>query len=339
MNSKIIITWFVGVSIFTLQSCIKHPDAEPNTARGNFEALWKIVDTRYCYLAHKGIDWNGVYARYSPHVDTISSKYTLFGLLSKMLAELKDGHVNLYSEFDRSRYWNWYTDYPPNFYSDLIYSDSYLGHNYRIAGPFRYKLIANGRVGYVYYNSFSSNFSASNIKAIFELFAHCDGLILDVRNNGGGLITNSELLASYFFTAQTLIGYLNHKTGAGHTDFSEPIAIYTRPNESLRWERPVAVLTNRMSYSATNEFVCRMKHAPRSTIVGDITGGGGGMPLSSELPNGWMVRFSASPMYDAQMQHIEEGIAPDVKVEISTSDKENGKDTIIEKAVELMMLQ
>ena len=65
-------------------------------------------------------------------------------------------------------------------------------------------------------------------------------------------------------------------------------------------KRKVVVLTNRHSYSATNDFVNSMRCFPNVTLVGDKTGGGSGLPFSSELPNGWGVRFSASPHLDAQ---------------------------------------
>ena len=51
-----------------------------------------------------------------------------------------------------------------------------------------------------------------------------------------------------------------------------------------------------------------------ATIIGDQTGGGSGLPFSSELPIGWSVRFSASPYYDARMKQIEFGIEPDIYV-------------------------
>jgi len=79
-----------------------------------------------------------------------------------------------------------------------------------------------------------------------------------------------------------------------------------------------------MSFSATNSFVVRMKLAPNATVVGDKTGGGGGLPFSSEIPNGWMVRFSASPIFDANMQQTEWGIDPDVKVDLEVADELNG---------------
>jgi hypothetical protein len=323
-------------SVVLLPSCIDEPELQPNTYKGNFEALWKIIDTKYCYLDYKNINWDSIHSVYKSRVDTVSGNIHFFDLMGAMLNELKDGHVNLYSDFDKSRYWKWFTDYPSNFSSSLITSDRYLGDDYRMAGGFMYKTINNGTVGYMYYDDFSDSFSDANIVAILKSFSACKGLIIDVRNNGGGYLDLSEKLASYFFPEEKITGYITHKTGLGHSDFSTPVAVKTPAHKTIQWQRPVIILTNRMSYSATNSFVSRMKLAPKAIIVGDQTGGGGGLPLSSELPNGWLVRFSAEPMYDAGMQHIEWGISPTVKVDMSATDEANGYDTIIEKAISLI---
>jgi C-terminal processing protease CtpA/Prc len=318
---------FFLLTIISFSSCIT--DDEPqfgNSVEGNFEALWHIVDTRYCYLDYKNIDWDSVHSAYRLRLKDVKDKYQFFDLLADMLAELKDGHVNLTSEFDRSRYWNWYTDYPRNFDSEIVQNDKYLGRNYRISGGFRYKTIADGRIGYIWYGSFSDGF---NFSAVIAQFADCEGLIIDVRDNGGGMLTYAETLASYFFEKKDTIGYMCHKTGAGHSDFSALKAVVTP--DSYKWKKPVAVLTNRMSFSATNDFVCRMKYAPQAVIIGDRTGGGGGLPMSSELPCGWAVRFSASPMFDREKNHIEFGIDPDIKIDMDTLDNRN--DAIIDRAI------
>ena len=75
-----------------------------------------------------------------------------------------------------------------------------------------------------------------------------------------------------------------------------------------------------------------LKGLPRVTVIGDRTGGGAGLPFTSELPNGWTLRFSASPMYDSEMRMTEMGIDPDMKVDISSSDYARSIDTIIETA-------
>lgn len=331
---KFIVLFIVLPMLFA--SCIDEPVRQPDTYKGNFESLWKIIDEKYCYLDFKNINWDSIHTVYKPRVDTVSNQYAFFDLMGSMLAELKDGHVNLYSDFDKSRYWKWFTDYPSNFSTSLIFSNRYLGNNYRIAGGFRYNKIADDSIGYMYYGDFSNRFSDTNISFILKSFSGCKGLIIDVRDNGGGYLDLSQDLASYFFTEEKVTGYMTHKTGIGHSDFSEPVEMKTPAHKTIKWQLPVIILTNRMSYSATNAFVCRMKLAPKAIIVGDKTGGGGGMPLSSELPNGWMVRFSAVPMFDANMNQIEWGIDPNVKVDMSSADEAAGYDTIIEKAISLI---
>lgn len=327
------------VCIVGFASCMDDLTIPPNTYRSNFETLWKIVDTRYCYLDLKKINWDSIYTVYEARLanDTVD-EITFFDAMAEMLAELKDGHVNLYSSFDRSRYWNWFTDYPANFNETLVYNERYLGLNYKVVNGLRYKHIADGKVGYIYYESFGNGFSDKNISYIFQHFAPCEkGLIIDIRNNGGGSADLSARLASYFFEQDTVNMYLQHKNGPGHSDFSKPVPMKTTAHKSIQWKRPVVVLANRASYSATNLFVSRMKDAPKVTVIGDKTGGGGGMPFSNELPNGWMVRFSASPMYDGNMQHIEFGIEPDIKVDLDSVDMMKGKDTLIERAVSYLI--
>jgi len=321
------------VTIVILPSCINEPVTEPNTHEGNFQSLWKIIDTRYCYLDYKKINWDSIYTVYHQQVPAATGQIPFFDLMGKMLDELKDGHVNLYSQFDLSRYWKWFQDYPSNFSSDLIYTTRYLSENYRIAGGFNYGKINNNQIGYIYYGSFSDAFSDANMAYALNSFSNCRALIIDVRNNGGGSLDQSKQLASYFFKKTTVTGYIRHKTGDGHSDFSNPVEIITPAHPTIQWQRPVAILTNRMSFSATNDFVNRMTIAPNAIIVGDRTGGGGGLPLSSELPNGWLVRFSSSPMYNIAMENTEFGIDPYIQVALSAADQANGIDTIIERAI------
>ena len=80
-----------------------------------------------------------------------------------------------------------------------------------------------------------------------------------------------------------------------------------------------------------------MRLLPQVTVMGDRTGGGSGLPFSSELPNGWSVRFSACPVLDVNKQHTEFGIDPDIAVAITGEDIMKGRDTIIEAAIGLLL--
>lgn len=321
------------MQLVMLQGCMDTNVQFDNHPRGNFEALWSIIDRNYCFFEYKKIDWNSIYDDYSSRVTSEISNESLFKLMGEMLAELKDGHVNLTASHDITRYWEWQENYPANFDNEV--QKHYLKNDYSITSGMRYKILEDN-VGYIYYGSFTNDVSESGLDQILSRMAICKGLIIDVRNNGGGSLSNVEKIASRFFNERTLVGYISHKIGPGHNDFSELYPKYTESSIRVRYQKPVVVLTNRGCYSATNEFVSIMKHAKKTTIIGDKTGGGSGLPFSSELPNGWSVRFSASPMFNAQKQHIEFGVEPDVYVDMEQVDKENNIDTIIEKARELL---
>ena len=319
-----------------LTSCITE-DEQPNTRQGNFEALWKIMDEHYCFFADKqqayGLDWNAVYQKYKVRVNEDMSNTQLFEVLGDMLGELRDGHVNLSSSYDYARYWAWHEDFPKNFNDSL--ERRYMGTDYKIAGGLHYRIL-DDNIGYVRYSSFQSGFGDGNLDDILSYLMLCRGLIIDIRNNGGGDLTYAEKLAARFTDEKVLVGYMRHKTGKGHNDFSDMDPKYLEPSSRLRWHRPVCLLTNRSVFSAANEFTMYMKALPLVTVVGDRTGGGAGMPFSSSLPNGWSVRFSACPMYDAQRQTTEFGIDPDYNISLKDENFLRGEDTIIEFARELI---
>ncbi len=322
------------VSVLAATSCITE-EVAPNTIRGNFDALWQTLDERYCFFDLKateyGLDWNEVYARYQPKLAEQKTLWDYFNLLEDVVCELRDGHVNIISSLGTARYGEWFDNYPAN-YADTL-ERKYLGRttDYVTTGGLKYRVLADS-IAYVRCPSFDVSFGDGNLHVMMLTLAPCKGMILDIRSNGGGRLTSAEKLASVFVAGKTTGGYMAHKTGKGHNDFSKPQAIEIEPFGGQRWTKPLVVLTNRRTYSAANAFVMFVKGLPGVTIVGDKTGGGSGMPLTSELPCGWTLRFSACPMYDRQMALTEEGIAPDVKVDITSEDYRRDVDTIIETA-------
>ena len=321
---------FFCLSLFI--GCVDEEE-QPDTPEGNFEALWKIIDEHYCFFDYKNVDWNSVYNIYKVRARGEISHEQLFEVLTDMLSELRDGHVNLYSAFDYGRYWRWHEDYPTNF-SDTL-QRRYLGTNYHIAGGLKYKIL-DDNIGYVYYESFSNGIGEGNLDEVIQHFMFCQGMIFDIRGNGGGTVTNVDKIAARFCNEKTLVGYSQHKTGKGHNDFSDLEPIYIEPSSNLRWQKPVVLLTNREVFSAANEFTQYMRCMPQVIQVGDQTGGGSGMPFTATLPNGWTVRFSACPNYDRDRNQTEFGIAPDYNVAITDADFLRGKDTIIEFARNLL---
>lgn len=309
-----------------------------NDPRGNFEALWSILDEHYCFFDQKDVDWDRVHDTYSRRISDRMTREELFIVCADMLAELRDGHVNLSAPFNTSYYRAWWSDYPQNFNKRLI-EESYFNFNYRQSSGMMYGFLENN-IGYIYYESFSSPVGEGNLDYALNFLSTANGLIIDVRDNGGGSLTNVETFVARFIDRPTLVGYISHKTGPGHNDFSEPYAITYLPAEEgrIRWAKPIVVLTNRSTFSAANNFASVMKNLPGVTIVGSVTGGGSGVPFSSELPCGWGIRFSACSMLDALGESTEGGITPSegCSVDLDPIDALNGRDTILEKAIGIL---
>ncbi len=321
---------------FATSACVNEEEFD-DTPQGNLEALWRIIDEHYCFFDYKqhvyGLDWQEVHARYAAQVNDGMSQKQLFEVLCNMLAELRDGHVNLSAPHDFGRYWAWSEDYPSNVSDTLL--RRYMGTDYKIAAGIDY-CILDDNIGYVRYESFTQGVGEGNLDEALLHMILCRGLIIDIRGNGGGDLTNAEKMAARFCNEKTLVGYRQHKRGTGHSDFSPMEPRYLEPSANIRWQKPVVVLTNRQVFSAANEFTLYMKSLPNVKIVGDQTGGGSGMPFSSSLPCGWTVRFSAVPMYDTERQPTEFGIAPDYRVDLTDDDFRRGRDTLIEFARQLI---
>lgn len=325
----------------TLTGCHEAPDYR-NTLYGNLDALWDIVDQRYCFFDRKGLDWDSIGAVYRRKLDSLPENATIvdyFDICSGMLDELKDGHVNLISSFNTSYYRKWWTDYPQDFDLRTV-QQYYLDFDYLSTSGISYKMLPDS-IGYMYYPSFSNPVGELNLDYILAVLHKAKGLIIDIRDNGGGELTNIKTFVERFIDRKVNGGYIMHKTGPAHDAFSEPYPIEYKPCPDYRipYRGPIILLTNRSCFSAANAFTAVMKSLPNVAVVGARTGGGGGLPFSSELPNGWAVRFSACPLLDPEGKSTEEGIDPTPGGEVHAPAEElaTGNDAILDFAIAVML--
>lgn len=301
--------------IILLSSCEKiffdntKASADPST---NFEYLWKQVNEKYSLFDVKGIDWDEIHARYAAKISSNMSNEDLFRVMGDMLLELKDGHVNLFSEFNISHF-NIYQLGPDNFEWRTV-KQYYLPSDYIVSGPFAHDFVlnTNQRVGYIRFPEFSGQVTDTNLSYVLDRYRFTDGLILDIRENGGGTPIDMFKILSRFVTSDTKLYTSFLKNGPGRNDFDQGTEAIVKPYDKTKYLNKVYVLTDRSTYSAGTFFALSTLALDQVILVGDTTGGGLGGPNGGQLPNGWNYRFSVSKTLDLHGNNYENGVPPDI---------------------------
>lgn len=321
------------ISILLFSSCEKalfKKDIGSIDPLENFDYLWSEVDKKYSYFELKNINWNQVRSTYRPMLSENSSEEELFNVLAAMLNELRDDHTNLITPFNVSVY-NAALTGAKNFRGRTI-EEFYMPNPWR-TGALTHDFLSNKEVGYIRYSSFMSDFSDAQMDLVLERYKNTKGIILDLRENGGGSIFNVPKLLGRFINSKTLVGYSITRNGAEHNEFGDKEEFYITPHDGIRYTKPVIVLIDKGSYSATTFFSLATKAFLNVTLMGDATGGGGGLPNGGQLPNGWNYRFSISQLLDLNGDnYAEDGVPADINVAFDWSDLT--KDEILEKAIE-----
>ena len=338
MKKIIISLLFASVALF---SCEKYESIKKvdNDFKHNFEHFWTLVDEQYCYLDYKNINWKGVYDELLPRVEAAKTEQEFFNILCTALDHLKDGHVWMESHFKAYSCSTYLYDengkkYPTNF--DKSVARKYVEEVFHTIDSNLHfgEIKRNGRTfAYIYQADFEYEWQPNDYKYIKPIVEKADGIIFDIRNNPGGSGEAGLTLAGNWFDEKTHVGYHAIKNGKGHDDYSEFQALYCRPTSHKWSNKKTMLLTNRGVFSTANLFTCALKHAKNVTQIGGISGGGGAMPMTHYLPNGWIVVFPANMLFDVNKQHIENGIAPDIEVTSTDEDFDAGRDAIIERAL------
>lgn len=311
----------------------------------SFDYLVGEVDRHYSFFGVKQIDWNAISQKHRAGIYPGISQDSLFNLMGSLLKSLKDDHANLRSSFNVAAY-RVPLDASDNFDFRIV-QDNYIGRDFYVSGPFIHEFIAAGEIGYIRLGSFTGTANAVNLDFVFSRYRNTKGLILDLRENGGGSIQDVFDLLSKFINNKTVVFKSRIRNGPGHEDFSAlEDASVEAAGQPRYTNRPVMVLIDRGSYSASSFFALATKTLPNVTLVGDTSGGGLGLPNGGHLPNGWFYRFSvtqalsldqaarleAGQMDQVNAENYENGVPPDILVGLDRSDV--SKDEIIDRAIQ-----
>jgi hypothetical protein len=314
MKSQVfIIALFMLTINVCLTSCEKafiKPNQASKDPYANFEYLWKQCDEKYSFFELKQVDWKKVHDDYKAKIYTGISDDSLFSVMGSMLNELRDDHSNLISYFNVSAYRNSLKVQPNIFWRTI--TDNYLNKSFVTTGPFVHDFLSNGRVGYIRFAAFTGQINSGNLNYVLNRYANTKGIILDMRGNGGGAVSDVFALLSRFVEQETTVFKVRIKSGTGHNEFSNPEDARVKPASGSSFKGKVILLIDRGTYSAGSFTALGMKALPNITLMGDTTGGGLGLPNGGQLPNGWTYRFSITQTLGLNGENFENGVPPDI---------------------------
>jgi hypothetical protein len=331
---KLFISVFAILSFSSCEKILFVEDLASSDPHENFEYLWHECSEKYAYFDLKGVDWDAIKTAYSSKIEQGMSEDSLFNVLGGMLEELKDDHANLISNFNTSFYGVEYQA-QDNFNWRIIV-DNYITQDYYLTGPFAHNFIANNEIAYIRLSTFTTPINSESLDFILDRYKNTKGLILDLRENGGGAISNVFQILSRFVETETLVYYSRIKAGPGHNDFSDPSEAYVKPYDGIRYTKDIIVLTDRGTYSSGSLFALATKAISHVSLMGDTTGGGLGMPNGGQLPNGWRYRFSITQTLSLDHRpDYENGVPPEIMIQYDWNDLET--DEILERAIQELL--
>ncbi len=187
-----------------------------------------------------------------------------------------------------------------------------------------------GDVGYVSLSEFSRGASSKIADAIRALEAEgqLKGLILDLRDNPGGLLDEAGMVASQFIDKGT-ITIERQKGGKDEVMEAQP--------GGVALDVPLVVLVNRGSASASEIVAGAIKENGRGKLVGEQTFGKGTVQLPQTLSDGSELRVTIAEWLTPNKEQINgQGIVPDIVVERTQADFVDGRDPQLDRAVEYL---
>src|SRR5246127_4215585 len=171
-----------------------------------------------------------------------------------------------------------------------------------LTGPFK--------IGYIRLVQFNEPTADELSKALDELQKQgMQALILDLRNNPGGLLNSAVDVCAQFLPPNTKVVSTQGRVASQQRDYTTPVTRKERPSF------PMVLLINEGSASGAEIVAGALKDLHRGVLVGETTFGKGSVQNVLQLPDGSAVRFTTAKYYTPSRQVIQgNGVTPNIRV-------------------------
>ena len=192
--------------------------------------------------------------------------------------------------------------------------------------PFETTKIPND-IQYIRLSSFISKNAAGEIESILNNSSGMKGFIIDLRSNPGGLLTNAIYISDMLLKGGVIVSTVDR----------DSYKTTTRARMEQVTDKPIVVLINKGSASASEILSGALKDNHRATIVGEQSFGKGLVQEINKLPDEAGMNITIQRYLTPSGNDInKKGITPDVVVELTQKDAEAKKDVQLEKAIEIL---
>jgi C-terminal processing protease CtpA/Prc len=214
---------------------------------------------------------------------------------------------------------------------------------------FDFKVIENN-IGLLKVSAFWGDKYVQQFDSVYNLIKDIDGLIIDIRGNGGGNSNYSAYILSHLTNKSfTMSDWSSPMYIPAHASWNYPKEWYTQKSYRMNpvknktiFEKPVVLLINESTFSAAEDFCVGFRNMKRGLIVGSPTGGSTGNPIPIELPgDGWLQICTKKDTYPDGTEFVGIGILPDIEVKETVSSylsigPDSDRSLTKEKAIEIL---
>ena len=177
------------------------------------------------------------------------------------------------------------------------------------------KELENGKIGYIRLTQFQEN-SAEDFKKALLKFKDKEGIIIDLRNNPGGLLSTAVRIADMMLKKGDMIVYTKGRIPRSNEEF------YSKANPVIPLDIPLVIIVNKGSASASEILTGALKDNNRAIAVGDKTFGKASVQTLIPLPDGSGIKITTAHYYTPNGKLImNKGITPDIVVHMTEEEE------------------
>ena len=202
--------------------------------------------------------------------------------------------------------------------------------------PIIFRMRRIGDYGLVHFNAFTQETAVEFMRALRGELRGVRGIILDLRNNGGGEAEAMTDIASVFLPRGTSMGRFTDREGRIAFEPQTRAAMLLSADMVTSFRGPVIILTGAKTASAAEIFVAALKEAQRAIIIGEDTCGCVlGIRRRHPLPDGGRLDISEMNYHTAGGARLEgSSVMPDERITPGRHDFQAGRDRAVERAIE-----